>query len=68
MIWSFAPIVYIWYGLSKLPFAWSTFADARAARTSSSPRPRAARAVGFTRMRTPGFCPPLIRTRPTPGS
>ena len=39
-----------------------------AVRRSSSVRPREARAVGFAWMRTAGFSPPLIDTRPTPGS
>jgi hypothetical protein len=46
--------------------AWFTFAAAIAARTCAMSRPRAASAVGFTRTRTAGFCPPLMLTRPTP--
>ena len=39
-----------------------------ALRTSSMFRPNDARAVGFAWIRTAGFWPPEMETRPTPGS
>ena len=45
--WSFASIVNDCRCPSSVPFAWSTFADASAVRTSSRLSPYAASAVGF---------------------
>ena len=53
---------------SKAPLAWLTFACESAVRTSSRVRPYDESAVGFTWTRTAGFWPPLMLTRPTPGS
>ena len=55
-------------GPSKLPLAWLVLALAIDVRTSSSDRPYAASAFGLTWMRTAGRWPPLMLTRPTPGS
>ena len=55
-------------GPSKAPLAWLTLAGAIAVRTSSRVSPSEDSAVGFTCTRTAGFCPPLMLTRPTPGS
>jgi len=41
---------------------------ASVARRSSAFSPSDASTVGLTRMRTAGFCPPLMLTRPTPGN
>jgi len=48
--------------------AWFTLLAATAVRTSPRVSPLAARAAGLAWMRTAGFCPPLMLTRPTPGS
>jgi len=48
--------------------AWFTLVAAIAVRTSSSVIPREDNAVGFNWILTAGFWPPLIVTRPTPGS
>ena len=66
--WSLASIVDARVGPSKLPLAWLVLALPMATRTSSSESPYAASAVGFTWMRTAGRWPPLMLTRPTPGS
>ena len=66
--WSLASMVDARYGPSKLPFAWLVFALAIDVRTSSSDRPYAASAFGLTWIRTAGRWPPLMLTRPTPGS
>ena len=55
-------------GPSKLPLAWLTLAAATAVRTSSSVEPVGGERAGFAWMRTAGFCPPLMLTRPTPDS
>jgi hypothetical protein len=66
--WSLAPMECASRGPSKLPFAWFTLAVASAARRSSKFNPRADISVGFTLIRTAGFCPPLMLTSPTPES
>ena len=66
--WSLASMVDARVGPSKLPFAWLVLAFAIAVRMSSSARPSAAIAFGFTWMRTAGRWPPDRLTRPTPGS
>ena len=63
-----APITEAWWGPSKLPLAWLTLAAVTTVRTSSSVRPYAASAVGLACTRTAGRCPPLMLTRPTPGT
>ena len=50
------------------PWPGSRWRRRRAARTSSRVRPLAASRAGLTWMRTAGFWPPLMVTRPTPGS
>src|SRR5262245_8282696 len=55
-------------GPSKLPLAWLVLALAIDVRTSSSDKPYAASAFGLTWIRTAGRWPPLMLTRPTPGS
>ena len=63
-----ASIWKLWRGPSKLPFAAFTLVcDERSAQRSRS-MPYDDSAVGFAWMRTAGFWPPLIRTRPTPHS
>ena len=57
-----------WRGPSSTPLAWFTLAAASAVRKSSRLIPYEASEVGFARIRTAGFCPPLMETSPTPGS
>ncbi len=66
--WSLASMVDARVGPSKLPLAWLMLAAAMEVRTSSSERLYAASAFGLTWMRTAGRWPPLMLTRPTPGS
>ena len=66
--WSLASMVDARIGPSKLPFAPLVFAFEIDVRTSSRLKFCAASARGFTWMRTAGRCPPLMLTRPTPGT
>jgi hypothetical protein len=66
--WSLASMVEARVGPSKLPLAALTLALASAVRRSSRLMPYAASALGLARTRTAGRCPPLMLTRPTPGS
>src|SRR5579864_6565081 len=66
--WSLAPIEYDWWAPSKAPLAWLTLEAATAVRTFSMVSPYDEADVEFTWMRTAGFWPPLMLTRPTPGS
>ncbi len=66
--WSLASMVEARSGPSKLPLAPLTLALPMAVRMSSIDSPSAASACVLAWMRTAGRCPPLMLTRPMPGS